>query len=389
MTGASWAPSRLLRARLAVLGEFLVLGVGLATWVTYIPHVQRTLSLSEGVVGGVLLALALGSLTAVLTAGMLIQRFGSRAVTIASSVFYCAALAPPIFAPSIEVLVALLFVFGLGLGMMDVAMNAQAASVEAARGRPLMSGFHGMYSLGNLAGAGVSAIFFALATGIAPHLAAVVGTMLAVCAVSAFWLVPVPPDPDRAGPQLGLPRGPLVGLAVFAFLIYVGEGALVDWTTVYLANDLGLRASVSVAGFAAFAGLMAAGRFVGDRVIAAWGAVPVALGSAALAAVGLAAALMTASLPLAVAGFGLSGLGFANLVPVLLSTAAKSTPDSPEDGIAGVAGVGYFGLVAGPPLVGFLAEALGLRGALFVVAAAMGVVVVALKPALRRATPKH
>jgi len=329
--------------------------------------------------------MALGAFVAVLTTGYLIRQYGSRPVTIGASFAYCLALPGPVFAPSLLWLSLALFVFGVCLGTMDVAMNAQAASVEAACERPMMSGFHGVFSVGNVIGAAVAALFFAEQVSALIHIVAVMIVMFLVCAIAGVGLLPVQPDRSETAPQLGIPRGPLVGLSAFAFLMFVGEGALLDWTTVYLANDLGLKASVSVSGFAAFAGLMAVGRFAGDAVITAVGRTPVAIGSAALASVGLAGALFSKELLPAVAGFGVSGLGFANLIPILFGTAAKTTPDSPQTGIAGVAGVGYVGLVAGPPMIGFLAEAVGLRGARFAVSGAMAFVAIAVGPSLRRA----
>lgn len=165
--------------------------------------------------------------------------------------------------------------------------------------------------------------------------------------------------------------------------MFVGEGALIDWTAVYLANELLASPGTASAGFAAFSGMMALGRFLGDWFTSLVGPAWAGTASALLAGAGLGGALAVEQPLVSVACFGLSGLGFANLVPILFSAAGRAEPENPEHGIAGVAGVGYFGLVAGPALIGFVAEVIGLRGALAVVAGAMTLMAVGLGPAVR------
>lgn len=367
MMGQEGAARPWTRARMGVCGVFFVGGVVLASWVPFIPVVQRRLAMSEADLGAVLFAMTAGALTAVLGSGRLIARFGSRAVTGWAGVMFCLLLPAPVYAPDRMALAAALFFFGAAFGAMDVAMNAQAAEVQTLAGKPLMSGFHGLYSLGGLAGATVTGTLLSLQANPGLQTGMVVVTMLALCLASSRMLLP-----SRAGEAglegISLPPGPLVGLSLLAFVVFVGEGAVIDWAGVFLVDHLRVEPGVAASGFAAFSLAMAIGRLTGDRATARLGFVRFSVISALLAGGGLALALASTNLLVAIVGFAVAGIGFANLVPILFSQAARATPDAPQRGIAGVAGIGYLGLVAGPPGIGFVAEQLGLPFALSAVA---------------------
>lgn len=358
------------RARLGICGVFFVGGAVLATWVPYIPVVQRRLALSEAELGGVLFAMTAGALAAVLGSGVVIARFGSRAVTAWAGSLFCLLLPAPVYAPDNLALAAGLFFFGAAFGTMDVAMNAQAAELQKAAGIPLMSGFHGLYSLGGLAGAGVAGTMLSLPLSTGAHLSLVVVAMLALCMAASSALLP---GGRREGAVSGisLPLKPLVGLSLLAFVVFVGEGAVIDWAAVYLVKFVHVEPGAAASGFAAFSLAMAVGRLCGDWATTRLGFVRFAVISAILAGGGLTLALVDAQLLISILGFAVAGIGFANLVPILFSQAARATPGAPQRGIAGVAGIGYLGLVAGPPCIGFLAEAVGLRLALACVATSM------------------
>ncbi|MCB1018711.1 MAG: MFS transporter [Acidobacteria bacterium] len=372
------------RARAAVYAAFFVAGSGLATWASFIPLVQRRLGLGDAELGQALFSMAAGALCAVVSAGAIIERLGSRRATVISGVLFSLLLPGPVFAASFWTLAGALLVFGFCFGLLDVAMNAQAADVQRLSRKPLMSGFHGLYSFGGLAGSALAGLLFRLAVPGSAHVGAMVVALLALTLLAGPALLPTAPRAGR-GPALSLPARRLAGLALLGFLMFVGEGAIMDWANVYLANVLQAPADLAVAGFAAFSFAMAAGRFGGDWATARLGSSRFAVLSALLGAAGLGLAISSSSVAVSVAGFAATGLGFANLVPILFSHAAESTPDAPQQGISGVAGVGYFGLVAGPPTIGFMAEELGLRGALGIVALAMAVAAVSLPAAFRRA----
>ena len=372
-------------ARWGVAGVFFVAGAVIATWAAHIPLVQRRLALGDGELGQALFAMAAGALCAVVSAGALIERFTSRAVTAAAGALFCLLLPAPIFAPSFVSLSAALLAFGFCFGLMDVAMNAQAADVQRLARKPLMSGFHGLYSLGGLAGSAAAGLLLWIEAPATVRAVGVTATMGLLLAFGCRSMLRQERSAARGAPALSLPPKRLAALAALGFLIFVGEGAVMDWANVYLANVLKAGADRAVLGYAAFSLTMAAGRFLGDWATGRLGAQKFAVFSAGLAAAGLGLALAGPGFWSSVAGFGLGGFGFANLIPILFSRAADSTPDAPQRGIAGVAGVGYFGLVAGPPAIGFLSDEAGLRVALALVAGSLALVAAALPHAFRAA----
>src|SRR6266536_1634008 len=279
------------QARLAVAVAFFVSGAGFANWAARIPAVKDQLGLSTGALGIALLGLAAGALAAMPLSGLLLVRYSSRTVTRASLGLFCTVLALPALAPSLPLLVAALVTLGIGGGALDVSMNAQAVAVERGYGRPLLAGFHGLWSLGTLAGALTGGL--AAGAGLAPraHLA-LAGALLLV---------------------VGLP----------ATRRLLSEGAVYDWSAVYLRDSLGSSEGLAVSAYAAFTFAMTAGRLVGDRLRLRFG--------------------------FSAAG-GTSGL-------------------RPGPAIAAVSTVGYLGFIAGPPLIGALAELSTLPAALTLVVA--------------------
>ena len=367
------APPR--AARLAVLTVFFVNGATIASWVPHIPLVQDKLELSDGLLGLALLGIAVGAVLSLTLSGWLIARFSSRTLVRVATVAFCVALPLPIFAPDFGLLIAALVFFGLCNGAMDVAMNTQAVIVETRYGKPIMSSFHGFFSLGGLTGAGLGGL--ALASGVSPPLHVIIAALvLGVVGVLVLGqLLPDPTEPTDEGPAFVLPKGSLLGLGLLACVVFIGEGSMADWSAVYLRNVLGTGAGLAAAGFAAFSLMMALGRLSGDRLVGWLGPVATVRLGAAVAGTGLGISLLLRSPFAAVIGFGCVGLGLANLVPVLFSAAGRTPGVAPGTGIAAVATLGYLGWLAGPPVIGLLAELITLAGALGVVALALGLVV--------------
>ena len=352
---------------------FFVNGVVLASWVPHIPAVKARHALSDGDLGLVLLAMAVGAVVALPLAGGLVARFGSRRMTSLAAVGLCLCLPLPVVAPSVALLALSLVVFGAVNATLDVSMNAQAVIVEREYGRAIMSAFHGLFSAGMLAGSGAAVVTMAAGAGDVPH---VVGSALvALLAVGANLpaLVPTPAGGARA-PVFARPTGVLIGLGALAFCGLLAEGAMGDWSAVYLHDTLGSSEALAGTGFAAFSLAMAAGRFTGDRLVARLGPARVLRATSASAAVGLGVALVLGDAGAGVAGCGMVGLGIANAVPILFSAAARVPGVDAGHGIAGVASLGYLGLLAGPPLIGLAADAFGLRLALAIVGVACGVI---------------
>lgn len=351
---------------------FFMVGIGFAVWAPLVPDAKARLALDDGALGTLLLGLGVGSLAALPFAGPLVQAQGPRRVILAAGLAFCALMPALAAAPSAWVLAALLAAFGASTACVDVAMNAQAVLVEKATGRTLMSGFHGAYSLGALAGS--LAMTGLLAAGLAPVACAALlggGCALAL-GLRAGSLLPGSRDAER--PRLMLPRGRLAALGALCFAAFLLEGTILDWAGVFIRFELGEAASRAGLGFAALAVAMTVGRLGGDAVVRRMGPVAVMAAGGALAAGGFALAAGTPALPAFLTGCALVGLGVANMVPVLFSAAGRMPGMAPGAAIAAAATPGYAGLLAGPVAVGWVAEATSLPIA-FAGLAALAVVV--------------
>lgn len=378
-------PPELRRARLAVVTVFLVSGAGFANWAARIPAVKDGVGLSTGQLGIALLGPAIGSLASMPLAGALMVRHGSRVVTRATLLLFCLALPLPALAPSLPVLLAALVLLGVGGGSLDVAMNGQAVAVEQRYGRPLLAGFHGVWSLGTLGGAATGGAAAAVGLAPLPHLVLAAALLLALGMGTTRWLLPAGADRAPRG-SLRLAR-PTRGLALVGAIAFCGllcEGAVYDWSAVYLRDSLGSSESLAVSGYVAFTVTMTAGRLVGDAVRARMGSRLLLGGGAALAAAGLGAALALDHPVAAVVGFALLGAGLASVFPIALSVAGGVTGLPSGVAIAAISTLGYLGFIAGPPLIGGLGELFTLPAGLGLVVALTGLIAF-----LARLLPEH
>ena len=373
------------RARIAVAAIFFLNGAGIASWVVRIPAVQERLSLTPGVLGLALLGSAVGALLAMPLAGRWVVRRGSGPVTRVTALGFAAVLLLPPFAPDAVTLTLALLAFGAANGMLDVAMNAQAATVERGYARPIMSSFHAMFSAGGLVGAALGGV--AAGADVAPTTHLIVAALV-VGAATPFVTRPLLPagvDAAAAGAHaISRPTPLLLALGALAFCVLVAEGAMADWSAVYLGTVVGAGHGLAAAGYAGFSIMMASGRAVGDALTTRLGAPRLVRLGGTLAAVGIGLALIAREPWTAVVGFGAVGAGLATVFPSVLGAASRAPGVEPGAGIALVSTLGYTGFLAGPPLIGFVAEATSLRGGLAVVGAA-GVLVAALAGALRLA----
>jgi MFS family permease len=362
-------------ARAAVLGIFFLSGFGFASWAVRIPAVQERLGLGEGLLGVALLSMAAGSLVSMPLAGCLVPRLGSRPVVGATALASYLALPLLALAPSLALLIAALAFAGASAGSLDVSMNAQAVAVEKEHGRPIMSSFHAAFSLGGLAGAAAGGAVASLGIGVMPHLAGV--AVLSVASLVLVYRLMLQADGgEGGGPAFARPTRALAGLGVISFCVLLGEGAMADWSAVYLKGTLETGPGLAAAGFAAFSAAMVAGRLFGDRLTAHFGPVALVRSGAVVSAVGLGVSLAVAHPAGALVGFACAGLGFSIIFPVALSTAGRAKGASTGPAIAAVATAGYFGFLVGPPSIGFVAEAMGLGVALYIVVALSATIVV-------------
>lgn len=366
-------------ARLAVATMFFVAGAGQGNWVVRIPDVQQSLGLSAGALGVALFGLPLGLLIGVPASGWASVRWGSRSVTVVAALGYCATLVLPSLAWSGATLLAALVLFGLASGALDVAMNTQAVAVEARYERPIMSSFHAVFSGGGLAGSAAGGAVAAFGVGPFFHLASAGLVLGAMVAVAAGRLLPATVESrERESRRRLRPSWRMLALGTIAFCVLMGEGAVADWSAVFLRQDVGAGAALAGAGFAAFSLAMAGGRLVGDVLNARLGAVALLRLGGAVAGAGMALALVPDGAALSILGFGLVGAGLSTLFPTVIGAAGRMRDAPTGTVIATITALGYFGFLAGPPLIGLVADVAGLRAALgVVVALALLVVAVA------------
>jgi MFS family permease len=375
------------RARLATATLFFANGCGLGSWLPHIPDVKIWHGLSDGVLGLALLAIAGGAVAALPVAGALTARYGSQPVSRLAAILFCAVLPLPLLAPDFPLLLAALMLLGIGIGALDVAMNAHAVLVEERYGRPIMSSFHGLFSLGGLVGAALAAGAMAVGMPPAPHL--VTSAIALGVAVLVAWpaLLPTTPAP-AGGPLFVIPRGRLAVLGAVALVAFMAEGAMGDWSAIYIRMDLGASPATAAWGFAAFSLTMALGRFTGDRLVTRFSPAGIVIAGALIGALTLGAALLAGHPAAAVLGFAGMGLGLANIAPIVFSAAGRLPDLAPGIGIAAVSTAGYCGFLAGPPLIGLVAEASGLPIGLGLVAGVVGLMVLGTG-ALPRAQPRQ
>ncbi len=363
-------------ARVAVLGVFALNGFALANWFVRIPAIQDELGLGEGLLGLALLAAAVGALVSMPLTGALVSRLGSRRVVGVTALSLSFSVVLPALASGLPSLMLAVAVIGASNGALDVSMNSQAVAVEKRYERPIMSSFHAAFSFGGLAGAVLGGLVASAEIEPLPHFS-VVAILCALVAVLAYRrLLPDSADAAEDGaPAFARPTRALLGLGVISFCVLLGEGAMGDWSAVYLDNALQTGPGFAAAGFAAFSLTMALGRLFGDGLIARFGPARMVRTCGAIAAIGLGVALAVAQPVVALVGFACAGVGFSIVFPAALSAAGRTEGMAPGPALAAVSTAGYTGFLLGPPAIGFAAEAFGLGAALYIVVALSAVVV--------------
>jgi MFS family permease len=353
--------------RAAVSAAFLIHSTVSGTWAPRLPAIKESLELSDGELGTALVGLAIGLLVGTRLVGAPVDRFGSRPVMRAGFPLLACSLALPGLADSLVTLFLALFVLGLASGALDVAMNAQGIEVERYLRRPILSGLHGLWSVGLGIGAGLAALAAAVDADPLEHFAVVA----AVLAVTSLVCLPgllaahraASGEPEQEHVTVSWTPA-LVLLGVIAFCSFVGEGSASDWSAVYMTQELSASPVLGAVAFGAFAVTMATARFVADPLRGRLGNVALVRGGSLIAAAGLGLGLLVHEPAAAIAGFALLGLGLAAVVPIAFSAAGDLDPRATGRHVGRVATLGYVGSVAGPIMIGWLAEATSLRTAL-------------------------
>lgn len=362
------------RARHATRALFGGLGLMAGVWGAHVPSVKQHYGLDEGLLAIALLAAGVGAVIALFVAGRVIARLGTRHAAGLTGLVMVLALALVLQSRSLAWLLAVNLVFGMAMSVHDMAINAEGTALEALGGKPIMSGLHGMFSVGAMAGALLASAMLHRGWA-APLQFAGVAAALAVLTVLAWrYLLDAHPAADGAGlASFVWPRGQLMVIGLLIFAGMIAEGVMYDWSVLYLKQELGLPQDRAALGYAAFAGAMAAARFGGDALRARWPDRVLLRRSAWLAAAAMAVALASGHPVVAMVGFGLAGAGLAPVVPLLYTAASRVPGSSSAAAIAAASSIGYSGFLIGPPLIGGLARATSLGTAMWVVAVAAAV----------------
>mgnify|MGYP001241876839 FL=1 len=367
--------------QIATRMAFFIAGFAIAAWAPLVPYAKERLGIDEGVLGLLLLCLGIGSIVSMPLTGILAARFGCRRVIWCATVVICLALPFLALASTVPSLAVVLLVFGAGIGTVDVTVNIQAVIVEKAARRAMMSGFHGLFSVGGIVGSGgVSAFLWA---GTTPFVAMIGVVVLILVSLFAFGRALLPYGSERDAPLFVVPRGFVLFLGVLSLICFLAEGAILDWGAVFLTSVREVAPAQAGWGFAVFSIAMTICRLTGDRIVQALGGFRVILFGGICAAAGLAVVVLAPSWLVALIGFGMVGLGASNIVPVLFSTAGRQTVMPPNLAIAAITFLGYTGILLGPALIGFVAEAFSLSVALLGVAALLLFVAASARAATR------
>lgn len=349
---------------------FFVAGFAMGLWASLVPYAQSRLHFDAGSLGMLLLCLGSGSLLAMLFSGKLIGHFGCRKIMLLGIALTCIFLPTLAIIDQFPLMALCLFFFGAGIGLTDVAINVQGSLVEQASDKPLMSGFHCLYSIGSIAGAGGGAILFGL--GLMPFPVTLIAIVVIAIITSSVFneLIPFGVHKEASESPIEKPRPNfrLILMALMCMICFMAEGAVLDWSGVFLTNDRGLEIAHAGWGFAIFGGTMSIMRFIGDKVVHLFGRKRVLIFSSIFAMVGYAIAVIIPDWKFTLFGFALVGIGAANIVPVLITLAGQEKVMPVNMSVAMVATLGYFGVLGGPALIGFIAHLTDLYTAFAIVA---------------------
>ncbi|MBS1183875.1 MAG: putative rane protein [Proteobacteria bacterium] len=353
--------------RLATRLAFLVAGFGVACWAPLIPYAKARLAVDDGVLGLLLLCLGIGSVVAMPMTGMLSARYGSKPIVIGGAIGMAIVLPLLAVASTPLMLGATLFLFGGSLGSLDVAMNIHAVEVEKAAKRPLMSGFHGLFSVGGFIGSMFATFLLSVQIGPLPTMLVAAALMLAATLVIApRLLTTVKAD---GGPLFAVPRGFVLLLAVLTAIVFLVEGAVLDWGALFLTGQGLAGAEQGGMAYMVFSIAMTVMRLTGDAVVGRIGDRATLFWGGLIGIVGFVLVLTAPIVAVAMAGFLLVGIGLANTVPVLFRRAGNQSIMPAGLAVAAVTTMGYAGMLVGPAGIGFVAQLTSLPASLWMLTA--------------------
>ncbi|WP_279052193.1 MFS transporter [Cedecea davisae] len=333
---------------------FFIAGLTLAAWAPLIPLARDRMMADNGTMGLVLLAFGLGSLLMMPLSGILAARFGCRLIFTVATGLVLVTLPALVLADTPFSLATFLFIFGAGIGAMDVVVNIHAVQVEKLAERPIMSGFHALFSIGAIVGSSIVSLL--LSYGLTPLLTVslLIAGVLLLLLRTACRLLREPESADA--PLFVLPKGIVILLGFLCFIAYIMEGAMLDWSGILLTSENHLAAQHAGIGYILFACAMTAGRLSGDRLIKVFGRFRVFLFSSLIATLGYGCAIVGGHLMIMLAGFFLIGCGLSNLVPILFTAAGRQQVMPGALAVAAISSIGYSGILLGPALIGGVAH---------------------------------
>lgn len=354
---------------------FFIVGFGLAIWAPLVPYVRRNIPMSDATFGLMLLCIGVGSLCCMPLSAALTNRFSIRHCLFVITLILLAALFTMATASSLWLLGAALFIFGGSMGVLDVILNIQGLSIENRANRSMMSNFHGMFSVGTIAG---SLVMIALLT---LGLSALQSTLMAISTILFLSLFAVRGYLDErtlsGKDSFVWPNGWILLVGLMCFIVYLAEGVMLDWSALYLIEDKHIATAQAGLGYASFSAMVATGRFLGDGLVQMMGRVRLIVGGGLLAASGVLLSIISTHWGVSLLGFALCGLGCANVSPVLISSLSKQTHMPTHLAITAATTIGFAGVLAGPAMMGAVAHYSSLSTA-FAVLAGLLLVVAAL-----------
>jgi len=356
-------------SRIAVKLVFFINGFVHANLASRFPRIQEMFTIDKGTLGFVLLSTSVGALIAMPFTGWLIIRNGSKRIGIISVFVYCLVVPLVPLMPGLTGLVSIFFIMGITAGMLDVSMNSQAVMVEQQHGKPIMTSFHALFSLGMVAGAGCGALFITLETTLLTHLSIIVALSVLGALWTRYHLIHDKPAEKKSDePAFRLPNAAMVGIGVIAFCCMLGEGAMADWSTIYMENIAHASKALAPIGLSAFALAMTIGRFFGDSARAKLGDRKLLIVCGLISTMGIIFTILFIHPYAVIVGLFITGVGLSSVVPIAYSIAGNTKDLPPGVGLAMVTTVGYSGFLFGPPLIGLIADWQSLRIALGLVA---------------------
>jgi len=360
------------RAKLSTRLAFVAAGFGVACWAPLVPFAKARCHLGDDTMGLLLLLLGAGSIVAMPLAANLSARFSSRPIVLSGGVGLAVVLPLLSIVSSPIALGVALFVFGASLGSLDVAMNLHAVDVEHASEKPLMSGFHALFSVGGFLGSGI--ITALLSRGIAPRSSTVLSSVILVVLIVVAIPRMLSNREHEKQPLFAIPRGIVLVIAIFAAISFLVEGALLDWSALLLVGEHLVTAAHGGLGYMIFSIAMTFSRFTGDSIVARFGNRIVMTVGGVIALLGLCGVLLAPVAWIGLVSFVFVGLGAANIVPILFRLAGTQRRMPKGLAVAALTTAGYAGMLTGPAAIGFLSKGIGLHNAFWLLAALLACV---------------